>query len=253
MDLNDLKIMTLSKRLIKSGLQRFGFDIIRTKNNPAQTLLGLKARPIRTVIDVGANTGQFAKEISTIFTNANIYCFEPIPEAFAQLSSWANTQNGKVFSFNYCLGEKEGEVEMYYHENHTPSSSLLVTTELTERYYPITKKQRIISVKQKTLDDALEELQTELLSEIIIKLDVQGYEKYVIAGAYKTFANASACIVEINFDKIYHGQSEFNELLILFEKLGYYYGGNLNQVYAEDGHCVFCDAVFLKSIPLDVN
>ena len=46
---------------------RLGLDIIRIKNSPKQTLCGLRSLPIQTVIDVGANTGQFARQISQVF------------------------------------------------------------------------------------------------------------------------------------------------------------------------------------------
>lgn len=234
------------KQLIKVGFNLAGFDIVRNKNSPEQTLLGLKSRPIRSVIDVGANTGQFAKKISDFFPEAKLYCFEPLPEPFDALSAWAKTQNGRVVSFNLAIGEKEGEAEMFLHEDHTPSSSLLATTELTEQYYPFTKGKKRIRVRQATLDAALDEVRAELSSEILIKLDVQGYEDRVIAGGTNTFSKASACILEVSLDKLYEGQADFKELLLMLEELGYRYVGNLDQVYGEDGHCIFLDAVFLK-------
>jgi len=70
------------KILIKSFFNRIGFDFVRSKNSPNQTLLGLKYLPIRTVIDVGANIGQFGDYILQFFPSATIYSFEPLPEPF---------------------------------------------------------------------------------------------------------------------------------------------------------------------------
>jgi len=234
------------KRLIKAGFNQAGFDVVRRKNSPAQTLLGLQSRSIRTVIDVGANTGQFARKISGFFPNAKLYCFEPLPEPFDALSVWAKTQQGRVVPFNLAIGDKEGEVEMFLHEDHTPSSSLLATTKLNEQYYPFTKGQKRISVKKTTLDAALDEVLAVLSPEVLIKLDVQGYEDRVIAGGCNTFANASACILEVCLDSLYEGQAGFLKLLTMLDALGYRYIGNLDQTYGEDGHCIFMDAVFLR-------
>lgn len=237
------------KRSVKAVLNKFGLDLIRAGNSPSHTLLGLRTRPIRTVIDVGANTGQFAKKISGFFPNAKTYCFEPLPEPYAALEKWAKTQNGRVVPFNFAVGDKESEVEMFLHEEHTPSSSLLATTKLTEQYYPFTKGQRRVLVRQATLDTVFDEVQADLHAEILIKLDVQGYEDRVIAGGEITFAKASACILEVSLDKLYEGQADFKQLSTKLHDLGYRYAGNLDQIYAEDGHCVFLDAVFLnKSI-----
>lgn len=224
-----------------------GIGVTRLKNSPKQTLLGLRTRPIRTVIDVGANSGQFAKYISVFFPKAELYCFEPLPEPFEALQSWAKTQNGRVRPFNFAIGDVEGETGMFLHEKHNFSSSLLATTDVTEQYYPVTKEQKRISIKQVRLDVALYDVNADLTSGILIKLDVQGYENRVIAGGGNVFAKAAACILEVNIDSLYKGQAEFFELLTMLDAIGYRYVGNLEQSYGEDGHCIFLDAVFINT------
>lgn len=234
------------KQLIKAGFNLVGFNVVKNKNSPSLTLLGLKSMSIRTVIDVGANSGQFAKKIRLFFPDSKIYCFEPLPQSFSELSEWAKTQENRVLPFNLAIGEKTCEVEMFVHEEHNTSSSLMATTKQNEQYYPFTKNQKRIVVRQTTLDEALDEVKADLSSEMLIKLDVQGYEAHVIAGGNKIFSKASACIVEVCLDGLYEGQAGFNELLMMLKELGFRYVGNLDQVYGEDGHCVFLDAVFLR-------
>jgi FkbM family methyltransferase len=247
-------ISTTVSKYIKSIFNLVGLDVIRQKNSPKLTLLGLNTRSIVAVIDVGANTGQFAKHISGFFPNAKIYCFEPLPVAFAALKAWAQTQNGRVIPYNLAIGDMEGETEMFLHEEHTPSSSLLVTTSLTGQYYPITKEQKRISIKQTKLDVVLGDICLQLSSEILIKIDVQGYENRVIAGGKSIFAKAAACIIEVNVDKLYEGQAVFLELHSMLDSLGYQYVGNLEQSYAKDGHCIYLDAVFLnRNVPIREN
>lgn len=241
-----MKVSSKLTGIIKAGFNQAGIDITRLNNSPRSTLLGLQSRPIRTVIDVGANTGQFAKYVSGFFPEAGLYCFEPLPEPFAALNEWANTQRGRVRPFNLAIGDMEGETEMFLHEKHDSSSSLLATTSLTEQCYPFTKEQKRISIKQTKLDVALGDFMTDLIPEILIKLDVQGYENRVIAGGGKTFARAAACILEVNVDSLYEGQAGFHELLTMLNDLGYRYVGNLEQSYGDDGHCIFLEAVFLN-------
>ena len=47
-------------------------------------------------------------------------------------------------------------------------------------------------------------------------------------------------------DKLYEGQAEFKEITELLYDLGFKYAGNLEQVYANDGHVIYIDAVFVK-------
>lgn len=239
-------IMGFVRDTAKRILGLVGLDIIRNVNNPKRTLLGVGTMPIRTIIDVGANSGQFAKNILEHFPGATVYCFEPLPEPFSHLTNWAKTTGGKVITCNLALGNEEKQVEMFLHENHTPSSSLLETTKLTEEYYPFTRGQKKIMVRQTTLDNAFVEMKADLFSDILIKLDVQGYEDRVISGASETFAKASACILEISLDTLYKGQASFKDLITKLDSLGYQYAGNLEQVYRKDGHCIYIDAVFLN-------
>ncbi len=239
-------MINFSKRLIKKAFNTIGLDIIRISKSPTHSLLGLRNLPIRTIIDVGANKGQFAKCISSFFPEANIYCFEPLPEPFKELSQFAEKQNGKVKAFNLALGEKDGTLEMFSHINHSPSSSFLKTTKICERYYPFTKKQFTKPVKITTLDNWVNSLSLNPKLEILIKLDVQGYEDRVIKGGQETFRLAKACILEVTLDQLYEEQATFKDIYLQLYYLGYHYTGNLNQTYADDGHVIYVDAVFMK-------
>jgi len=242
------QMVNFSKKVIKKVLNAIKLDVVRLNKTPQSSLLGLKNLPIRTIIDVGANTGQFARTIGKAFPEAKIYCFEPVPEPFRELSKWAESKNDKVKTFNFALGDSDGEIEMFYHSEHSPSSSILKTTQVCESLYPFTKEQRSVLVKQTTLDKAVDNLNILLTSEILIKIDVQGYEDRVIRGGKKTFESAKACIVEVNLDKLYKGQTHFKEIteLLYDTDMGFKYAGNLNQSCADDGHVIFIDAVFVR-------
>ena len=232
------------EKLIKKAFNSVGLDIMRIQRAP---LLGLRHSPIRSVIDVGANEGQFARMILNVFPEAHVYCFEPLPVPFKKLKEWAKKQNGRIKVFNIALGEREGHAEMFSHLEYSPGSSFLKTTETCEKLYPFVQKQTSISVKVMTLDKVMANLSELLIPDVLIKLDVQGYEDRVIRGGRETFRiRAKACILEICLDSLYEKQATFRDILFLFDELGYRYVGNLNQVCADDGHVIFVDAVFVK-------
>lgn len=239
-------MLKLVKLLLRKTLNLVELDIVNISDNPKHTFLGIKSLPIRTIIDVGANRGQFGKYLSGLFPDAHIYCFEPLPEPFKELSKWVKEQGGKVEAFNIALGDIEGNKEMLYHSDHSPSSSFLRTTETCESFEPLTKKQVPLSVRITTLDKWFNALSSIPEREILIKLDVQGYEAIVIRGGSETFKNAKICILEVCLDQLYEDQATFKDLSSNLFALGYRYVGNLEQFYAEDGHVVFIDAVFMK-------
>jgi len=232
---------------IKKFFNCFGVEIIRKKNIPSVTLLGLKNMPVRTIIDIGANRGQFARYISKVFPTAKILCFEPLPDPYAELQNWVDYQGGRVVAMNVALGAENRDVIMVMHEEHSPSSSILHTTEISDKLYPQTRKQRKIQIQQKTLDDVLRD--NDLESLVLIKMDVQDYEDRVIAGGRNIFAKIHACITEICLDILYQGQATFHDLSNYLSSLGYFYCGNIDQKYGDDGHCIYLDALFVRKLP----
>lgn len=132
------------------------------------------------------------------------------------------------------------------HKEHSPSSSFLKTTNTCEAIYPFTKEQEPVQVKISTLDKCIKDFDITLEPEILIKLDVQGYEDRVIRGGMETFKKAKACILEVCLDTLYEGQADFRMLNDMLYNLGFHYAGNLNQFYSDDGHVIFVDELFLK-------
>jgi FkbM family methyltransferase len=227
-------------------LGRFGLVIQPHAQNPGYTLLGLNRLKLGAVIDVGANDGQFARYALKRFPEAALYCFEPLPQAFAKLERWAHSKRD-IHLFNMALGETKATAQMSLHSEHTPSSSLLATTKLSGEIYPFTKKQEQIEVSVERLDDVLGDTVTLVQRPYLIKLDVQGFEGPVIRGGRSVFSRAAACVVEISLDHLYEGQSTFKEIFSELDSLSFNYVGNLGQVYSNDGHVIYLDAVFLRS------
>jgi FkbM family methyltransferase len=207
--------------------------------------MGLQVFPIRTIIDVGANEGQFASYISRWYPNAHIFSFEPLSVPFRKLDGLAK-RDDRITAVNCALGEKVESLEMYFHSDHSPSSSILPATLNCISLYPQTRNQEKSLVSVTTLDEWASEYHDELQDDVLIKLDVQGFEDRVIRGGPKTFARSKACIVEVCIDHLYSGQGDFVQIAVLLFGLGYFYVGNLNQVYGENGRVLYLDAVFVR-------
>ena len=65
--------MELLVGLTKSFFNAMGFDLIRTSKLSQFNLCGLKNMSIKTIIDVGANTGQFARSMIAHFPEARFW------------------------------------------------------------------------------------------------------------------------------------------------------------------------------------
>ncbi|MBD2353379.1 FkbM family methyltransferase [Tolypothrix sp. FACHB-123] len=198
---------------------------------------------INTVIDIGANTGQFALTINKILSKAKIYSFEPLPECFEKLQTLMS--NCKNFTgFNVALGDEPGNLT-FEKNAFTPSSSFLKMTDLHKTVYPHTKNTNYINVKVETLDHIINSL--EIGDNILIKLDVQGYEYKVIRGAENTIMRCKLLIIETSFEPLYEGQPLFNDLYNELIKYGFVYAGAIEQNYnPQNGKILQADSIFIR-------
>lgn len=234
------------KNAIRSVVNRTGFDLVRLNKSPRKTLLGMAGYNFQSVIDVGANKGQFAQEISEFFPHAHLFCFEPLDAPFRTLSEWASKQGPRVRCYNMALGESKGEVTMHQHEDHSPSSSLLATTETCHVLYPQTRAERMTTIQISTMDEALADALPAMPRDILLKLDVQGFEDRVLRGGRHVLSQCRAVILEVCVEPLYQSQANFQVINNLLYEAGLNYVGNLDQAIGADGRVLFLDAVFVR-------
>jgi FkbM family methyltransferase len=240
--------------MAKGLFQRLGLDVrlarkvraheIRTWEQTQNALWRpfVAHHDIQTVIDVGANAGQFARLIHRICPAAKIFSFEPLPDCRAELeATLAQIPGSKAFPI--ALGETTGNVSMQQ-SAFSPCSSLLNGTDQLGNDYPEAAIVNPINVSLERLDDVL--TQETLDSDILVKLDVQGYEIPVIRGALQTLGRAALVVVEVCFfRKLYEGQPLFDDIYRTLRDLGFTYMGSPEQYPQKcDGRIVEADAVF---------
>jgi len=82
---------------------------------------------------------------------------------------------------------------------------------------------------------------------LIIKIDVQGFESKVITGGTKIIRQAEILIIETSFQPLYIGQPLFNDIYD-FLKEDFRYMGSLGESRTNriDGSPLFEDSIFVK-------
>jgi FkbM family methyltransferase len=237
------------KRVAKKILESTGFELRRINRKFAKkedSFKWIRDLNIRTVLDVGANTGQFAGDIHAILPEAAIYSFEPLRDCYDVLLE--NMRHLPKFrAFDFALGSEASEIDMHRSE-FTPSSSILRMSDLHKRAFPFTSKESLERIVVKRLDDVAGEL--DLTENILIKIDVQGFEDRVIAGGLKTIQMAKLLIVETSFESLYDGQPLFDTIYEMTKRIGFAYHGSFGFGQLSnpiDGNNLQSDGVFMKS------
>lgn len=198
---------------------------------------------IRTVVDVGANVGQFAEAARHAFPQATLHCFEPLPSCFARLSRRFGGARG-VLLYNMALADEPGMSTMTQ-SPFSPSSSLRGMGSTHAREFPWTAGGNLLRVRVSTLDTTFASVQ--LTEPLLVKIDVQGTEDLVITGGRATLAQASVVIIETSFEALYEGQPLFDHIYHLMCAGGFEYRGSLRQLISpHNGRVLQADSVFVR-------
>jgi FkbM family methyltransferase len=209
------------KKLVKNLFLYLGYEIRRKRTTGlAENLTNLiKDFGIDTVIDVGANEGQFALEIRSAGYTGEIVSFEPLTKAHAILVKNARDDQKWFIHSRVAIGECDGELEINIAGNSVSSSILpMLTTheEAAVNSAYIGSERTLIT----TLDSAIMAYQTEG-KRIFLKIDTQGFEWQVLSGAEDTIRYATGLQVELSLVPLYEGQKSWEAIISKIEKSGF--------------------------------
>jgi FkbM family methyltransferase len=235
------------KQWINSALRYAGYRLARIPSLDGDIASGkfrwLSEYAAATVLDIGANEGQFAEMARRVFPGAIIYSFEPLRDCHAILEEKsASLQPMRCFR---CALGKEAGTAMIHHNDFSPSSSLLPMGSRHREAFPHTRNAILEAITIRLLDDVAPEL--TLVTPILMKVDVQGFELDVLAGAVHTLPRIDTIIVETSFVELYEGQPLFQEIADFLRARGFTYMGNLEQVTdPSNGAILQADAIFAR-------
>ncbi len=106
---------------------------------------------IATVLDIGANTGQFTTTMFALLPQARIYAFEPLPDCYEQLVRRIGAAS-RFRALNIGIGDRSGELS-FERSDYSPSSSFLSTSANHREAFPYTATTTQVSVNVARLDE----------------------------------------------------------------------------------------------------
>lgn len=216
--------MTLGpKQLLRGLARRVGRDITPyPPSAPLRSLRRIRRRwlrelGVRTVIDVGANTGQYAAEVRAEGFGGRIISFEPLAGTFEKLRAAAGA-DPMWEAVNCALGREAGEAQIHVSAN-SESSSLLPMEARHSGADPNSSYVGTETIQMRRLDDLSPPWVAD--GPIWLKADVQGYEWDVLDGAPRTLDHAVAVEIELSLVPLYTGQPMMPDSVRRMEEQGY--------------------------------
>ena len=203
----------------KKFLQKRGLKISPAPNGEHLKIITLiRKNAIDLVLDVGANEGQYGGYLRSIGYQGQIVSFEPLDAAFKILEQKANAD--KLWSCRHiALGNISGESVINVSGNSQSSSILNIKGAHLDA-----APEADFLTNQKIMVEKLDDIYNDITAgkpNVMLKLDVQGFEKFVLEGAKKSLKKLKGIQVEMSFEELYDGEMLYREMIDFLGQNGF--------------------------------
>lgn len=190
----------------------------KPRNLRDQLVHALVFHGIDAVIDVGANRGQYARRLRRHGWRGPILSFEPLPDVHAELVRAAAPDPDWIVAPPLALGDATGTAVLE-RSAESDMSSLLPQGDLLRRISPTS---RIVGRVEVAIDrlDRRPEIR-DAWRRLFLKLDVQGFEPRVLAGAAGLGERLVGVQLEAGLVPLYEGEKDFRATLDAMAAAGF--------------------------------
>lgn len=166
-------------------------------------------------IDIGTNIGLFSLIASKIVGDEGaVISFEPAPTTFSRLNENINLNNFKNLDIrNIGLSDRKGELTFYISNNGYDAWNSFAQSQDN-------KLEGSIEVPVSTLDIELKNIDKTKIK--LVKIDVEGWEKFVLYGGKDFFINYCPIVmVEFTEENTFNAGYPVYEIFDLMQDFGY--------------------------------
>ena len=206
------------EKIIKLLFKNFGLRI-RHYSVPSYIKI-IKELGTTVVFDVGANEGDFALSLREHGYKGKIVSFEPVRAAYERLFINSSLDSSWIVHSRVALGSEIGTTTINVAGNNAVSSSILEMGSTHKESSPESIYVGKEDVSIVTIDSIFEKY-VENNDVVFLKIDVQGYEDFVLIGAKLNIKNIAAIKLELSLTSLYEGGKLYDFYFSKLEALGY--------------------------------
>jgi len=169
------------------------------------------------VLDIGANTGQFAESLIDFGFKGKIVSFEPTSKAYHKLVKRASKYKNWNIAEKCAVGDFIGNTDINV-SKHSVYSSIKKISPAYSSYKNDSDIIHTETVQIYTLD-SLQNKYFNKTENIFLKIDTQGFEKEVLQGAKELLNYVNGIKIEVPLQPIYNCVSwEIAEIVHFFKE-----------------------------------
>jgi FkbM family methyltransferase len=196
----------------------------------------------RTVVDIGANRGQFALVARRCLPKTRVISFEPLPAAATKFRA-VFSGDDQVTLHEVAIGPAPGNATIHI-SRRDDSSSLLPITSTQVALFPGTEEAATTTVRVAPLRQFI--LAPDILPPALLKLDVQGYELEALRGCEDMLGQFAFVYAECSFMELYAGQALADEVIAWLRDRRFRFRGVHNTEYDRGGRAIQADFLFAR-------
>lgn len=243
----------MSRRVLNAAVKRFlrrrgvMLDRYTCGTSPDLRLVTmLAANRVDLVLDVGANTGGYSASLREAGYRGRILSFEPLSSAHATLVTAAEDDPAWSAAPRMAIGERDGNVTINIAGN-SASSSLLPMTDRHKGAAPASAYVGSETVEVRRLDGVRHPFLDEAATPFL-KIDTQGYESQVLAGAASILPRLVGVQLEMSLRHLYEGQSLWQDVIASLEAAGFQLWAIVPGFFEPaTGRMLQCDGIFFRA------
>lgn len=196
-----------------------------------------------TVVDIGANRGQFALAVRRCIRRARIISFEPLSKPAAVYRDvFADDVQAQIVEV--AIGPDAGTAIIHL-SARDDSSSLLPIMARQNAQFPGTAEVGTATIRVAQLGD---EIGADAFgSPALLKIDVQGFELQALRGCESLLNLFTWVYVECSFVELYSGQAFADAVIVWLHERGFCLSGVYNLVYDANGCAIQADFLFSRN------
>lgn len=205
----------------------------------------LATNGIDLVLDVGANEGGYAASVREAGYHNRILSFEPLSAAHAKLVAATSGDKSWVAAPRMALGDHDGQVTINVAGN-SASSSILPMTDHHRAAAPESAYIGSEAIEVRRLDGVRHPF-LDAATAPFLKIDTQGYEKQVLAGAATLLPRLKGVQLELSLHQLYDGQVLWREMIATLEGSGFELWAMVPGFFdRRTGRMLQCDGIFFR-------
>jgi len=198
---------------------------------------------LETLVDIGANRGQFSLTARRWAPRAKVFAFEPLSGPAARFRKVFH-DDPNVMLHEAAIGPARSTATIHV-SAADDSSSLLPISPIQTRLFPGTGEVRTETIQVGRLADFV--TANDIVASAMLKLDVQGFELEALRGCEDLLGCFTYVYAECSFVELYIGQALAHEIIFWLGRRGFSLSGVYNMGYDSKGLAVQGDFLFIST------